>query len=133
MIAVVDASTVANMAVRPSAMQAESAFLADCNLIHAPDLFVSEITNVFWKYFAFGGLPQDEAEAGLAFCLSVPTTISPCHAMHEEAFMMACLANHSAYDMMYLVLARRHSAILVTGDKKLKRLAKAHGVRVFES
>jgi len=52
--------------------------------------------------------------------------------LYREAFNMACMFNHPVYDMLYLVLARRHSAILLTQDKKLSIVAKKAGVRVLQ-
>jgi predicted nucleic acid-binding protein len=43
---------------------------------------------------------------------------------------MACKLNHPVYDMLYLILARRNSAPLLTRDKKLKGVALKSGVEV---
>jgi len=47
----------------------------------------------------------------------------------REAFAMACLMKHPVYDMLYLVLARRHDALLMTLDEKLRHAARRHSVK----
>lgn len=44
--------------------------------------------------------------------------------MCREVFTQSNLNQHPAYDMVYLVLARRESAILLLKDKKLLKVAK---------
>jgi predicted nucleic acid-binding protein len=50
--------------------------------------------------------------------------------LYREAFNMACKLNHPVYDMLYLILARRNSAVLLTMDKKVKGAALKSGVEV---
>lgn len=40
-----------------------------------------------------------------------------------EALALACHLNHPVYDCLYLALARREAALLLTADQRLKRLA----------
>ncbi len=41
----------------------------------------------------------------------------------DDAIRLSCQLEHPAYDCCYLLLARQHQALLLTLDKKLKRLA----------
>ena len=45
-----------------------------------------------------------------------------------EALSEAVRLNHPVYDLMYLVLARRHAATLFTLDRKLQQLCLDNGV-----
>jgi predicted nucleic acid-binding protein len=45
-----------------------------------------------------------------------------------EAMNEAIRVEHSVYDMLYLTLARRTGAMLLTMDKKLLGLAKKEGI-----
>ena len=103
---------------------------ADC--IIAPDLFVVETSNVFWKYHRFEKLPFDRATQFRSDCLSLVNKIVDCSALIDEAFHLACQAKHSVYDACYLICARRFSAPLVTFDKKLVKIADSFGVPHME-
>ena len=50
-----------------------------------------------------------------------------------EAADLVLLARCPAYDMFYLVLARRHGATLLTADETLRRTAHSLGVRTGET
>jgi predicted nucleic acid-binding protein len=42
----------------------------------------------------------------------------------REAFKQSCTSNHSVYDMMYIIIARRNNATLLSTDNKLLQTAK---------
>ncbi len=50
--------------------------------------------------------------------------------LYPEAFSFSCQTNHSVYDAMYLVCARRHNGIFISVDKKLNKLAQKHAIRI---
>ncbi len=132
MIVVLDASAAIELVLqRPCAKQI-SEKLRDADWVIAPNLYISEITNVFWKYQQFANHPYDECEKNLEQAMALPDEFATETDMVREAFNVACLYNHPVYDMLYLVLARRHSAILLTQDKKLSIVAKKAGVRVLQ-
>lgn len=95
-----------------------------------PSLYISELCNVFWKYHQFDSLSRGSCERAVSQGLLIPDTFSDDRELHREAFAMACLCRRPVYDMLYLVLARRHSAYLLTLDKTLKELAAKHDVLV---
>ena len=130
MIAVLDASTAVGFIIDPSEKTAEYQILSEAKLVLAPTLFVSEVTNVFWKYHAFQNLPQDKAMEGIELALKLPDSLANDSELYSEAFSMSCRTRHSVYDMMYLVLARRNNALLLTRDHHLKKLASQHDVNV---
>jgi predicted nucleic acid-binding protein len=43
--------------------------------------------------------------------------------LQVEALALACHLNHPVYDCLYLALARREAAFLLTADQRLQRLA----------
>jgi predicted nucleic acid-binding protein len=100
------------------------------DLVLVPSLYVSEVTNVFWKYNAHGGLNQDDCCAFLEKVLELPDEFFDDVVMAQEAFSTAVKTGLTAYDAYYLVLARRHNAMLMSLDKKLTRVARENGVRV---
>ena len=52
----------------------------------------------------------------------------PCHELYRDAFALSCDTQRSAYDMLYLALARRDGATLVTLDAALKKEAERQGI-----
>ena len=132
MIAVVDTSAAVDLVINPDGNSGLSDILAEAKWVLAPTLYISEVTNVFWKYHNFQNLPRDRAEEGIELALKLPDSFADENELYREAFSMACITRHSVYDMMYLVLARRNGAILVTKDRRLQTIASSHDVRILD-
>jgi predicted nucleic acid-binding protein len=49
--------------------------------------------------------------------------IEPDRHLQVEALALACHLNHPVYDCLYLALARREAAAVLTADKRLMALA----------
>jgi len=130
MMIVLDTSAAVDLVLHPAEREKEAALLGDAEWVLAPALFVSEVANVFWKYHAFNKLPQEQAEQGMGLALELPDSLADDRELYTEAFAMACRTGYPVYDMLYLVLARRNNALLLTRDRALKRLAAKHDVRV---
>ncbi len=133
MIVVIDASVAVSLVVNPGNNVKEAEILSEASWVLAPTLFVSEVTNAFWKYHTFQNLPQDKAAAGIALALELPDSLADDTELQVEAFALSCRTRHSVYDMMYLILARRNDALLMTKDKALEKLASEHDVRVIQN
>ncbi|MDF7826595.1 type II toxin-antitoxin system VapC family toxin [Pontiellaceae bacterium B12227] len=130
MMVVLDTSAAVDLVLHSSEREAESRLLADAKWVLAPTLFVSEVANVFWKYHAFQNMPMEQAESAMELTLELPDSLADVRELYTEAFAMACRTRHPVYDMLYLVLARRNNALLLTRDKGLIKLAAKHDVRV---
>ena len=61
-------------------------------------------------------------------CFELIDKIIPTTELVEEAFLLACEAQHSVYDACYLVCARRHNSALLTTDQKLKSIAERFSI-----
>jgi predicted nucleic acid-binding protein len=130
MIAVLDVSAAAELLLkRPCAGQVGD-IVTRADWVLAPSLYVAELGNVFWKYHQFHDMPLADCEQFVETGLALPDTFTDDRELQREAFAMACRCEHSVYDMLYLVLARRHAAYLLTMDKRLKRLAESHDVLI---
>ena len=128
MIAVLDASAALEVVLQRKRAAHFRKHLAEASWVIAPDLFVSEVTNAFWKYYQFTDLPKDTCEAGIDAALSLPDDLIATVELARETFALACLTGRSAYDTFYLTLARRHDALLLTLDEELKAIAAKHAV-----
>ena len=84
-----------------------------------PDLFWAECGNILWKAVRRGRWPQSAAEKAIVALKNrnFPTTSS--HDLLEEAFSIAATFNRTVYDSLYVALAVRSKADLVTADERL--------------
>ena len=106
-------------------------FLEGTLWVGAPDLFISESTNVFWKYHQFEDLPIEICEKSLERTIQIVDEFYPANDLYREALSLSFQTGHPAYDSMYLVLARRNNAALLTRDKKLHQLATKLSIKTF--
>jgi predicted nucleic acid-binding protein len=129
---ILDSSAAIELALnREKSKQIEDLIL-EAEWVMAPDLFISEVTNVLWKYHNFGQVPIVLCEAALENAIQFIDNFSETKDLYKEAFAMSCLTKHSAYDAMYLILARRNNAFLLTMDKKLKATAQQQSIKVAD-
>ncbi len=130
MTVVLDASAAAGIALcQPQTGQLVER-LESATLVLAPDLFVSEVCNTFWKYRKAGLLTQEQAESNLARALGLADRLEPAAPCYQEAFALAVKQQHPFYDALYLVIARRNNAVLLTLDKRLAALAASLDIAV---
>ena len=108
--------------------------LLDClqkaDWVIAPDVFVSEVTNVFWKYHQFEDLPLPICENSLHQTIALIDDFIDAVELYQETFGFSCQIQHSVYDAMYLICARRHNGIFITVDNKLINLAKKYAIKI---
>lgn len=64
MIIVLDASAAIEIALNREHSNTFREILRNSDLVIAPDIFPSEITNVFWKYASFSEMSIDQCERG---------------------------------------------------------------------
>ena len=107
--------------------------LEEAEVVSAPDIFIPEVTNVFWKYYKLVDLPITTCEQGLENALELVDELTPSASLVTEVFAASCLASHPAYDLFYIVIARRLNGTLVTLDQKLLHCAAKLGVRTAET
>lgn len=128
---VVDASAAIEIALdRKQAAQLESV-LSAADEVPVPELFIAEVTNTIWKYHRLEGLELTTCQEALNAAVRLPDTIAGSLELCTEVFHLARSAGKPAYDMFYLVLARREGASLVTLDGALSKEAERHQVRVL--
>jgi predicted nucleic acid-binding protein len=84
-----------------------------------PDLFWPEIANALWKAVWKGKIDYTWAEKAYSRIkdLNIPTAAT--FSLTSEALQMAVLHHRTVYDSVYLVLAQRAFAELITADERL--------------
>ena len=128
MIAVLDTSAAVEVVLKRESAALFSHFLAEADLVIAPNILIAEATNVFWKYQKLSNYTYDECEKSIDHIVSLPDEYVNERDLYLESFKLGCMLDHSIYDMIYLVLARRNNATLLTMDQRLVTSAKKAGV-----
>jgi len=120
---VLDASAAANIILRTDLAPALIERLGQGQLVIAPSLFHSEIANTLWKYVRCGDLSKDTALARYAEAIGLVDAFEADEALATEALSAVIRYNHPVYDLLYVILARRHGCRVLTVDKRLINLA----------
>ncbi len=125
---VLDASAAIPAAMSVGAGPEIEARVAAAELVIAPELFVAEVANGFWKYVNAGDMTINEAVALFGDALALVSQVESAANLVPEALREAAARRHPVYDMFYLVLARREGATLLTLDTRMLTLAKAMNI-----
>ncbi|QVV68754.1 type II toxin-antitoxin system VapC family toxin [Synechococcus sp. LA31] len=120
---VLDASAVVRIIEgSPQAAAFQQAVL-DAELVLAPELMLTEVSNALWRLQRAGQLQAESLQQCLSRAAALVDHIEPDRHLQVEALALACHLDHPVYDCLYLALARREAAILLTADQRLQRLA----------
>jgi predicted nucleic acid-binding protein len=104
--------------------------LQEAELVIAPDLYVSELTNTLWKYHRANFLTKDECVHYIRDGLNYVDKFINSKEFWQEAFSEGINNNHSIYDMFYMVVTRRNDGILITNDSVLAAICKNNNVQI---
>jgi predicted nucleic acid-binding protein len=96
--------------------------------VHSCELMQAEVTNAYLKYVNAGIMDLREARARADVAVGIVDAFHGFEPLNREVLAEACRLKHPAYDIYYLVLARRLGATLFTFDKKLNALCDDCGV-----
>ena len=120
---VLDASAVVRLIeASPQSTPIQEA-VGQANLVIAPELMLTEVANALWKLQRAGQLRPEEVQPRLAGAVELVDHIEPDRHLQVEALALACHLDHPVYDCVYLALARREAASLLTTDQRLLALA----------
>ena len=130
MTVVVDAGAAIEIALDKEFASQFQEIIKEADLVLAPDTFPAEVTNVFWKYAAFSGFPINKCQSGISFCLDLVDDYVSVRYLCHEVFSESFRSKHSAYDIFYLIVARRSDASILTRDRGMSGTAMQLGVKV---
>ncbi|WP_417296788.1 type II toxin-antitoxin system VapC family toxin [Ellagibacter isourolithinifaciens] len=129
---VIDANAALEMAFGGERGDALRALLLQGEEAIAPSVFHSEVSNACFKYAAFGSVGEEKAQVLLDRVEALVDCFHDDASLAKEALSESIRYRHPAYDMFYLVLARRTGATLFTLDKKMWALARDMHVNCIE-
>jgi predicted nucleic acid-binding protein len=128
---VIDASAAVGLVLAVPGTETFVPLLEEATLVTAPDLYIAEVGNALWKYRKADLLPMEQCELLLEQALSLPDRIESSAMFYQEAFALACRHLQPLYDALYLILARRANATILTMDRRLAILAEKLEIKVI--
>ena len=131
MIVVLDASAGIEIGLGRDNSQKFKELLEKASKVITSDLYKAEVSNVLWKYVKIKLLTKDVALQRLQYCLNLVDEYIDITENNQESLIESIRIDHSVYDILYLTIARRNGAILMTQDKKLKEIAKEQGIDIL--
>ena len=113
---VVDASVAVKWLVAEEDSDAARELAASGEDLHAPRLMACEIANALWRKARLGEIARGEAGAMLASVPDMPVRWGADEEVCAEAVRIALALDRPVYDCVYLALAHRRGATVVTAD-----------------
>jgi len=120
---VLDASAAVRLIAGDPAAADLAALIREAPLVLAPELMLTELANTLWKLQRAEQLGGLETQQLLLDAHDLMDRVEPDRHLHAEALALACHLDHPVYDCLYLALARREAATLLTADRCLRQLA----------
>ena len=92
--------------------------ITDANELHAPRLLAAEVANALWSKARQGVIARSDAAALIVTVTGQPINWADDESVVADALGIALALGRPIYDCMYLALARRIGATLVTADAR---------------
>ena len=113
---VVDASVAVKWLIAEDGSEIALAPVARGDEIYAPRLMASEVANALWRKARLGEIERSEASAMMAAVTEMPVRWSADETVCADALRLALALDRPVYDCVYLALAHRIGAPMVTAD-----------------
>jgi predicted nucleic acid-binding protein len=120
---VLDASAAVRLILADPAAADLAERVGGAALVLAPELMLTELANTLWKLRRADRLNDLDPQELLAEARELVDRLEPDRHLQAEALALACHLNHPVYDCLYLALARREAASLISSDRRLNALA----------
>ena len=124
MISVLDVSGAIQIILQKEKQALFNDKIKESSWVIAPDLYVSELSNVLWKYYKASVITHEESIQFVEDGINLIDDFIDARDLWKEALGEGIRNNHSVYDMYYSVLARRNDALLITNDGPLADICK---------
>ena len=120
---VLDASAAVRIIEGSTQSVAFTEAVESAELVLAPELMLTEVANTLWRLQRAGQLQAASLQARLRWAADLVDHIEPDRTLQAEALALATHLDHPVDDCLYLVLARREVASLLSADHRLLDLA----------
>ena len=115
---VVDASVAVKWLVAEEDADVAQELATSGHDLHAPRLMASEVANALWRKARVGEIERRAAGILLANVPDMPVRWGADETVSAEAVRLALALDHPVYDCVYLALAHRIGAVLLTADRR---------------
>ncbi len=122
---VLDASAAVRLILGDPAAAGLAQQIGEAALVLAPELMLTEVANTLWKLRRadqLNNLDPQQLLADARDLVDLVDRVEPDRHLQAEALALACHLNHPVYDCLYLALARREAATLISADRRLRTL-----------
>lgn len=131
MTIVLDVSAAIQIVLQKEKKDYFESYYRKASWVIAPELYISEITNVLWKYYKNKILTHEECLQYIDDGLELIDDFFTVKDMWKEVLGESIKNDHSAYDMFYAILARRNDSTLVSNDKELLKISEEMKIENF--
>ncbi len=131
MIAVLDASAAIDVLLRKGDVNFLLSNIKAADIVIAPEIYISEISNAAWKYNKLANFSREESISLAEDGIHLIDKYIPVIELWKEALRESMNFNHPVYDFLYVICARRNDAILLTKDVKMKKISKKLKIRIL--
>ena len=114
---VVDASVAVKWLISEDGSDVARELAASGEELHAPRLMASEVASALWRKARLGEIERGDAGALLAWVPEMPVRWNADETVCADAVRLALALDHPVYDCVYLALAHRTGAVVVTADR----------------
>lgn len=115
---VIDASVSVKWLVPEEDSGAALALTTGEHELHAPRLMAAELANALWSKARRGQIEHGKASALIESVSRLPVQWNADETVCADAIRVALALDKPVYDFMYLALAHRIGAIVVTADRR---------------
>ena len=115
---VVDASVAVKWLVAEDDSEVAEELATSGHDLHAPRLMASEVANAIWRKARMGEIERRAAGILLADVPDMPVHWGADESVAADAMRLALALDHPIYDCMYLALAHRIGAVMLTADRR---------------
>ena len=131
MTLIVDASVAAKWYLAESDSDVAQRLYDTGDDLIAPDLLLVELANTLFKAWTRGAIDDSHMDMALAQVPMAIKTFVPLADLIADAMVISRILRHPVYDCVYLALAWRVGARVVTADQRLLNLVKAKTWEAF--
>ena len=122
MIVVLDVSVAIDVLLNKGDFEIYKNKIEKADVVLAPGIYLSEITNAAWKYNRIAGFSSGNSVSLAEDGINLIDQFISVKDLWKESLLEAINNNHPVYDCLYLICARRNNGVLLTKDKKLKNI-----------
>ena len=115
---VVDASVAVKWLVAEEETDVAEELATSAHDLHAPRLMASEVANAIWRKARTGEIERRAAGILLADVPDMPVRWGADELVSADAVRLALALDRPIYDCVYLALAHRIGAVMLTADRR---------------